>query len=260
MLLVAGLSPQQALIHARVERDDFFENKPPTPRAFLAEVWRLGLEMGAPLKNILLSLSHALAQASRNAREARSQLAGPQTATRLVMILPGIAIVGGMAAGYNPLAFLLLQPVGWFLLVVAAGLMWLAHTWSASLVAAAESTTWAIGMPTEVMAMVLRSGASLRQARHRAQEIADNYLTDHFELEQCDEFMELSTRTGVALSDLLHAHAELLRDRARNNSHEAIERLGVKLMIPLGVCVLPAFIAVGVLPLVASVISSTTLY
>jgi len=58
---------------------------------------------------------------------------------------------------------------------------------------------------------------------------------------------------------LLHAHAELLRDRARNSSRESIERLGVKLMIPLGVCVLPAFIAVGVLPLVASVISSTTL-
>lgn len=259
MLLAAGLSPQQALMHARVERDAFFDNKPPTPLALLAQVWRLGLELGASMKDLLVSLSDALAHASQNSREARSQLAGPQAATRLVMFLPGIAILGAMAAGYNPLAFLLLQPVGWFLLVVAAGLMWLAHTWSASLVAAAEPTTWAIGMPTEVMAMSLRSGASLRHARHSAQEIADNYLTDHSELEQCDEFMELSTRTGVALSDLLHAHAELLRDRARNSSRESIERLGVKLMIPLGVCVLPAFIAVGVLPLVASVISSTTL-
>lgn len=260
MLLVAGLSPHQALMHARVEREEFFANKPPTPLAFLADVWRLGIDLGAPLKDILVSLSHALAHASRNSREARSQLAGPQAATKLVMILPGIAIVGGMAAGYNPLAFILFQPVGWFLFVVAVGLMWLAHTWSASLVATAEHTTWANGMPTEVMAMALRSGASLRHARQCAQEIANDYLTDHVELEQCDEFMELSTRTGVALSDLLHAHAELLRDRARSTSHEAIERLGVKLMIPLGVCVLPAFIAVGVLPLVASVISSTTLY
>jgi tight adherence protein B len=50
-----------------------------------------------------------------------------------------------------------------------------------------------------------------------------------------------------------------VRTAMQEQSQMRVEKLSVQLMIPLGVCVLPAFIAVGVLPIVASMISSTAL-
>jgi len=37
------------------------------------------------------------------------------------------------------------------------------------------------------------------------------------------------------------------------------EKLAVSILLPLGVCVLPAFIAVGVVPIIAVMLSSTAL-
>lgn len=259
MLLTAGLSPRQALIHAGVDSRQLTAHQPPSPSAFLWEVWRFGIDTGASLSYILNSLSRALSEASENARAARSQLAGPKAATRLVMVLPGIAIAGAIVAGYNPLAFLFLQPVGWILLLISIALMWMAHRWSAALVRSAQQSHWATGMPSEVMALGLSSGLALSQARNLAQNFSHRFGDHPAELEQCDRYVELAAHTGVALSELLRSNAALLRSQSRTTSHEAIERLSVQLMVPLGVCVLPAFIATGVLPLVASVISSTTL-
>jgi tight adherence protein B len=118
-------------------------------------------------------------------------------------------------------------------------------------------------MAAEVMAISLASGQSLSHAQSWASEVAQKYSThaeiSSAELAQCDRYVQLASLTGVALSPLLRAQAQVERNTAREEAQMRVEKLSVQLMIPLGVCVLPAFIAVGVLPLVASVISSTTL-
>ena len=111
--------------------------------------------------------------------------------------------------------------------------------------------------------MSLSAGHSLAQARRWAAQVATSFTVDHEmaqqELARCDEFMALASKTGVGLSGLLRSQAQRERNAAREEAQMRVEKLAVRLMIPLGVCVLPAFIAVGVLPLVASVISSTAL-
>lgn len=44
---------------------------------------------------------------------------------------------------------------------------------------------------------------------------------------------------------------------ARADAQERAAALSVRLMLPLGLCVLPAFMALGVLPLLIAVVSST---
>ena len=68
----------------------------------------------------------------------------------------------------------------------------------------------------------------------------------------------LSRRAGAPAGLLLRSDAREMRLEARSAAQAAAARLGVTLMLPLGVCVLPAFLVVGVVPLVVSLVSSTT--
>ena len=58
---------------------------------------------------------------------------------------------------------------------------------------------------------------------------------------------------------LLRSEAAEHRRDARAAAAMAAERLGVLLMLPLGACVLPAFLLVGVVPLFVALFSSTGL-
>lgn len=66
--------------------------------------------------------------------------------------------------------------------------------------------------------------------------------------------MRFSGRTGVALAPLLQAHADELRRSEHRRRQIAAARLGVMLVLPLGVCVLPAFVLLGVVPVLLTLI------
>jgi len=57
--------------------------------------------------------------------------------------------------------------------------------------------------------------------------------------------------SGAALTDVLVHQAVDLRRALRADAQVAAQRAGVKAVLPLGVCFLPAFILVGVVPVVA---------
>ena len=44
---------------------------------------------------------------------------------------------------------------------------------------------------------------------------------------------------------------------ARAEARETAERLAVRLMLPLGACILPAFLLLGVVPMLIGLLSST---
>ncbi len=67
----------------------------------------------------------------------------------------------------------------------------------------------------------------------------------------------LAQRAGVPAAGLLRRAAEDVRDDAAATGLAAAERLAVRLVLPLGTCVLPAFVLVGVVPVVVGVLSST---
>ena len=66
--------------------------------------------------------------------------------------------------------------------------------------------------------------------------------------------IRFSARTGVALAPLLQSHADELRRGEHRRRQIAAARLGVMLVLPLGVCVLPAFVLLGVVPVLLTLV------
>jgi tight adherence protein B len=69
--------------------------------------------------------------------------------------------------------------------------------------------------------------------------------------------LDLSVRTGAPAAELLRGEAWLARQRARTRGRESAARLATRLLVPLGVCTLPAFLLLAVVPAVLGVMRST---
>ncbi|MCL2788632.1 MAG: type II secretion system F family protein [Micrococcales bacterium] len=65
----------------------------------------------------------------------------------------------------------------------------------------------------------------------------------------------LAWESGVAAGPLLQGAAVRERRTARRRANVAAGQLGVRLMLPLGLCFLPAFVALGLVPVVMSLAS-----
>ena len=64
-----------------------------------------------------------------------------------------------------------------------------------------------------------------------------------------------SARSGTSLVAMLHVHAEEARLMAEERAMQRARVVGVRSVVPLMVCFLPAFVLVGVLPIVAGLLS-----
>jgi hypothetical protein len=64
------------------------------------------------------------------------------------------------------------------------------------------------------------------------------------------EGLRFATSTGASSAALLHAHSAQLRRRHNREVDRSAAALGVQLVLPLGLCSLPAFICLGVVPVV----------
>lgn len=71
-------------------------------------------------------------------------------------------------------------------------------------------------------------------------------------LERLARALEPAWSEGAPPVVLLHRAAAAIRARRMKDAQEAAGRLSVRLVLPLGLCFLPAFFLIGVLPIVLS--------
>jgi hypothetical protein len=60
-----------------------------------------------------------------------------------------------------------------------------------------------------------------------------------------------SARTGEPVADALERLGAELTARARAETEDAARRVGVRAAVPLGLCLLPSFLLLGIVPVVA---------
>lgn len=217
--------------------------------------WAVAGEAGAPLAPTLRTLAGTLRDVAQLRRDADIALAGPVATARLVMILPLVSVLFGIALGFDTVGVLVGTPVGWACLTLGGALMLAARAWNRMLVRRATPPREVPGLECDLTAIAVTGGGSLDRARMLVAEHVSRPAPDA--VSAVDGVLELSRRAGVPAAELLRAAAGEERRRSAADQQRAVARLGVTLMIPLGVCVLPAFLVLGVLPLMASVISST---
>jgi tight adherence protein B len=108
------------------------------------------------------------------------------------------------------------------------------------------------------MAIAMSGGGSIDRSRALVRAAAEQYdIASPDADDPVDRVLDLSMRAGVPAAELLRSEAEQLRRDARSAGQRRAATLSVTLMLPLGLCVLPAFMLVGVVPLLISVLSST---
>ncbi|CAN5288119.1 hypothetical protein BH11ACT5_BH11ACT5_14720 [soil metagenome] len=220
----------------------------------LAAAWEVASESGSPLAPALRDYALSLRELGETQRDARVALAGPIATARIVLALPAVGVLFGLALGFNMLATLFGTALGWACLVVGGGLLALAAYWNRRLVHAARPTSATPGLACELMAIAMAGGTSIDRARAIVAAALGRFGID---AEDAEPVLELSQAAGVPAAELLRSEARELRAAARATAQERAAALSVKLMLPLGLCVLPAFLVLGVLPLLVTVITAT---
>jgi len=233
----------------------------PAGRAWagVAAAWQVATDAGAPLASTLREFARSLRAIAEIERDITTALAGPRATARLVMVLPVLGVFFGMVLGLNPLAVLFTTTAGLSCLAVGSALMAVAWWWNRRLVAAARPRDLTPGLRCDLMAIAVSGGASLERATAAVDRaLHDSGLDPAVGEVEVDDVLALSRAAGVPAAELLRSQAEESRRSAAAAAERRASVLAVRLMIPLGVCVLPAFMVLGVLPLLISVISSTS--
>lgn len=257
VLLAAGVSPTNAWSYLD-GHEHLGEGLPGSLASIepgLAAAWRVATAAGAPLAPSLHQFAAGLRSLGDAQRETQVALAGPVATARLVLALPVVGILFGMILGFNTLGTLFTTVPGLLCLAAGVALLLAARRWNRTLVAAAQPTEALPGLRFDLLAIAVAGGGSL----DRALDTVESALAEFAVTSPGDAgaVLELSRRAGVPAAALLRAEADEARRDARAAAQKAAAVLGVRLMIPLGVCVLPAFMLLGVAPLLIAVISST---
>lgn len=219
----------------------------------IGAVWGVADAVGAPLADTLRAAAAALRDASEVRAEVAVALAEPIATARLLTWLPLLGLPLGAALGLNPL-HALDEPLGVCALVVGLGLVGASRLWTRRLARRAQPGDDIPGWEAELVAVALSSGASIE----RACDLVGAYRGGAVEASGgVSAALDLSKRAGAPAVELLRGEAWLARHRARTRGRKDAARLSARLLLPLGVCTLPAFLLLAVVPAVLGVLRAT---
>lgn len=226
----------------------------------IAAVWGIAERAGAPLADALRRMSGMLEQLERIETESRIVASGPTSTARLLQAMPLVGVLLGALLGVDSLGVLFATPFGWGCLVVALVLMLVGARWQKKMLASLQPPDDSDGMLLLMVSLGVRAG----HAADSAIDLSERMLTRagldadrDDERARLDRLVALWQRSGVPLLGLLDGQLDdVARMRAAALRVRAA-RLETLLLLPLGVCSLPAFIVVTVLPMIASILFST---
>jgi tight adherence protein B len=219
----------------------------------LAAAWEIATTVGAPLAEVLRMIAEALRDAAAAADDVRIALAEPAGTARLLLWMPFAGLLLGFALGFDTVGVIFGNVLGAACVVVGLLLVVAARLWTARLLRRARPAPGTPGMRAELVAVALSGGASI----DRALQLVSQTSTSGGSEERVRAVLELSRAAGVPAVELLRASAAQERHSARVQGRLRAAKLSTRLLFPLGVCTLPAFLLLGVAPLLLSVLAST---
>ncbi|MGL3151467.1 type II secretion system F family protein [Microbacterium sp. A82] len=222
----------------------------------VAAAWDIATTVGAPLADVLRSLAETMQDAASAADDVRIALAEPAGTARLLLWMPLAGLLLGVALGFDTVGVVIGNPIGTACLVAGLVLVLCARMWTRRLLRRAQPDPGTPGMHAELVAVALSGGTSIERSLRL---VEDSPARDRFSAARTGGVLELSRAAGVPAGELLRAAAAQERHDARIRGRVRAAKLSSQLLIPLGVCTLPAFLLLGVAPLMLAVLTSTPL-
>ncbi|MEA1262822.1 type II secretion system F family protein [Microbacterium sp. STF-2] len=218
----------------------------------LAAAWEIATTVGAPLAEVLRMIAETLRDSEAAADDVRIALAEPAGTARLLLWMPFAGVLLGFALGFDTIGVIFGNVLGAACVTVGLLLVAAAHLWTTRLLRRARPAPGTPGMHAELVAVALSGGASIDRAHQLVSQASPSETGD----ERVRSVLELSRAAGVPAVELLRASAAQDRHAARVQGRLRAAKLATRLLFPLGVCTLPAFLLLGVAPLLLSVLVS----
>lgn len=238
---------------------------------------------GAPTVGVLQSLAEALRDLHDAALARRSAFAGPRSTARILLVLPLAGLGLGILLGGDPLRLLVTTPMGNLMALLGGILTAVGWWWMRRLVRRADPPVAGEVDPSVVLELVagaLESGLPLaRSVTAVSTALEGGPIASHLErlgaglaagvpagvaaaelpeqLAPLGESAVLAETSGADLARVLRSAAQDMRRGAARGAEERAEHLAVRLVLPTGVALLPAFIALGIVPTVMSLLGGT---
>lgn len=258
----------------------------PLPAGAVADEVSIALAVaertGAPLADLLDRVEERHRYAARQAARAEAESAGARVTAVLLLVLPLGGLGLGQLIGVPAGRILLHTPFGAACVVVALALQLSGLLWVSRITAARPELGPSTQLPfaAEMVAAVLRAGVPVdhgvlavadvlpledrltrvgRALRLGAPaEAAWRHLADLPGAHRLITAAARSSGSGAALASGLRRVATDLRADEADRAEARARRAGVLLVLPLGLCFLPAFVLAGLTPVVIAVVSQFT--
>lgn len=219
------------------------------------DIIEIAHDTGVPRHDALTALADSRDESERRARAVRTGSASARQTSVVLSALPLATAFTAQLAGFDVVAVLVGSAFGWFSLAVGLGLSAVAVKWMAVIRASIPEPAPHTGLVLDLAAGIAQTSGLTATHRQTLSELAQRW-SSQAECELVERHSMLSRDTGVPLAGLLAVEARLSRERAYATVQHALELLPGKLLLPIGVCLFPAFIVTTVIPVVISMVSA----
>jgi tight adherence protein B len=184
----------------------------------------------------------------------------PKSSAKLVQWLPLASLLLGQVCGLGSLEILFSSALAAISCVIGIVFLLLANIASTRMIAKAQIVQDDHSVALDAFAMILRAGLSATLAREKLLLTFRNVFETDVSFDTQDEIAQvltMSETTGAPIEKLLRARAAEIRFNLQQDLLQRFERLSVRLLIPLAIFVLPAFVFISVVPISISLLSKT---
>jgi tight adherence protein B len=249
-LLRSGVSLEQALASI---------GDVPTNSVGLSYILTVAKNSGSSVANELDSVAALIRARDRFTQRIRVAHANPKSTSRLVIWLPLLTLAMAQLVGWDVIGTLAHRPIVFVSFLFGLCLLLTSKLVTGRMLKKAQPEATSAGFYLLGVALATSGGASLFQAKelvtktyiqHFGKEPPDNELVELQQLEQ------LVSETGARVSELLLRQSQSMQEAENVKTEIKIEKLGVRLMLPLGLGVLPAFVFLAIVPLMVTMLGS----
>jgi tight adherence protein B len=224
----------------------------------LEAIWSLSAKNGGSISQAMSSLGESFHGAAKQAREIELAFAAPKATAKLVSLLPAACLALAQAFGLNPIGAVFRNRLALLSVLIGIALLVAGRIWTKSIIAKAAPDEADPGLVFDAVRTGLMAGLPLSKAIEEvALAFGQNSLgaLDRASLERLEVLGDLNRNSGASLDSLLISAARSSRELKFFAEADSVAKLSVKLMLPLGLVTLPAFVLTSVVPIAIGLLS-----
>lgn len=225
----AGLSPTQALEIERASIDQL----PAQDKKEFWELWELAIRAGSPVSEALQMMQVSMEQRRKFLAELENLSSTPKATRELLTWLPLIGLAVAQVIGLNPLSALS-STLGLIVICFSTGLIVLGFVLSRNISKSLSASMPRTSLKPLKSAIRLKAGVSLGELRLK------------------QDVFRKALEAGAPLAEILVQQYLHNQQVEFEKKRDLLATGSIKLLIPLGLTSLPAFVLITVFPLLIS--------